>query len=227
MGLVQSKHVLLLITTVAVAVVEGFAPVAQPRLASSTELGAFFFQKPTEKSPTTSPDKIETEKSNPFAKFGKKTDTAVAEKPPPVQKKFSFGSFGKKNDADTAVEVKAPIKKILVKKSVEKKSPTDKAGATKTVAKKAVAKKAVAKKAPIKKAVVAKKAANPLAFKTPVKVKKVVVKKVLPAKNVVPKKPTKKIVKKPVKKFKNDFNVKSPKTKQKKVTIFERACHIN
>merc|ERR1712032_1395534 len=187
MGLVQSKHVLLLITTVAVAVVEGFAPVAQPRLASSTELGAFFFQKPTEKSPTTSPDKIETEKSNPFAKFGKKTDTAVAEKPPPVQKKFSFGSFGKKNDADTAVEVKAPIKK----------------------------------------AVVAKKAANPLAFKTPVKVKKVVVKKVLPAKNVVPKKPTKKIVKKPVKKFKNDFNVKSPKTKQKKVTIFERACHIN
>merc|ERR1712032_157402 len=217
MGLVQSKHVLLLITTVAVAVVEGFAPVAQPRLASSTELGAFFFQKPTEKSPTTSPDKIETEKSNPFAKFGKKTDTAVAEKPPPVQKKFSFGSFGKKNDADTAVEVKAPIKKILVKKSVEKKSPTDKAGATKTVA----------KKAPIKKAVVAKKAANPLAFKTPVKVKKVVVKKVLPAKNVVPKKPTKKIVKKPVKKFKNDFNVKSPKTKQKKVTIFERACHIN
>merc|ERR1712025_1307275 len=125
----------------------------------------------------------ETKKSNPIGKFGKKTATAVADKPPPVQKKFSFPSFGKKNDADTVVAKKAPIKKILVKE--------------------AVAKKEVAKKAPIKKVVVAKKAANPLAYKKPAKVKKVVAKKVLPAKKVVPKKPRKKIVKKPVSKFKN------------------------
>lgn len=108
------------------AVVEGFAPLAQPRFASSTELGAFFFQKPTEKSPTLSLD-TDTKIANPFAKF----------------------SFGK-DEEDEVVAKKAPVKKVVAKKAVAKKVPVKK-----VVAKKPVL-TSVAKKAPVKKVVLKK-----------------------------------------------------------------------
>jgi hypothetical protein len=144
----QSKIAALFIAVVAVAVVQGFAPVVQPRVASNTELGAFFFQKSLEKSPTLS---LETKtKSNPLSMFGKKTATATAVKEaPPAKKKFPFGL--KKDDAK-----KSPIKKVVAKKTVAKKVAVKKVVARKPVVKKTVAKKAAAKKPVVKKAVAKK-----------------------------------------------------------------------
>ena len=124
----QSK-IAILFVVLAVAAVEGFAPVAQPRIASSTELGVSFLKKAAEKS-------VETE--------------AVAPK-----KKFSFGA--KKTEAKAAPVKKvkvvakkaAPVKKVKVvaKKIVvaKKAAPVKKVVAKKVVAKKTVAKKTVAK----------------------------------------------------------------------------------
>ena len=42
-----SKTQIALLFVAAIASVQGFAPVAQPKLASSTELGAFSFMKPS------------------------------------------------------------------------------------------------------------------------------------------------------------------------------------
>lgn len=205
-----SKTTILVIAAIAVAVVEGFAPMAQPRLSSSTELGAFFFQKPTEKSPTLS---VETKpkKASPFSKFGKKPEaTAVKEEAPPAKKRFSFG---KKDAAPAKTEAKkAPIKKVVAKKEPVKKAVAKKAVAKKAPVKKAAVKKSAPKKAPVKKVV---------AKKTPVKkpVVKPVAKKPVAKKKLVARKPSKSS-------FKNDFVVKKPQQKTK-LTIYERQCHIN
>merc|ERR1712224_1142926 len=180
-----SKIVILVVAAIAVAVVDGFAPVAQPRLTSSTELGAFFFQKPTDKSPTLSVEsKAETKKASPFSKFGKKpAATAVKDEAPPAKKKFSFG---KKNAEPAKTEAKkAPIKKVVAKKKPEKKAPVKKVAAKKAVVKKVVAKKpaakkAVAKKPAVKKSVAKKPVIKPVA-KKPVAKKKLVARK--PAKS--------------------------------------------
>jgi hypothetical protein len=195
----QSKIAFLFVAAVAVAVVEGFAPVAQPRLSSTTELGAYnFFQKPAEKSPTLTVD-APAKKSNPFANFGKKK--TVAEAPAaPAKKQFSFGA----KKADTK---KAPIKKVVAKKAPAKKVIAKKAPAKKVIAKKAPAKKVIAKK-PVAKKIVAKKPVGKPAFAA---------KKVQKTKLVAKKKST----------FKNDFAIKKPTKSKNKLTVYERVCHIN
>jgi len=205
------KIVILVVAAIAVAVVDGFAPVAQPRLTSSTELGAFFFQKPTDKSPTLAVESKTEKKASPFSKFGKKpAATAVKEEAPPAKKKFSFG---KKTAAPAKTEAKkTPVKKVVankkpVKKVAEKKAPVKKVAAKKAPVKKVVAKKAPVKKAAVKKAVAKKPVIKPVA-KKPVAKKKLVARK--PAKS----------------NFKNDFAIKKPQAK-KKLTIYDRQCHIN
>lgn len=82
-----------LFIAIAIALVDGFAPAAQPKAASSsTELGAFFFQKPTEKSPTLS---LEKDEKNPFAKLLKKPSQATKKDEAPAAKKNPF-TFTKK-----------------------------------------------------------------------------------------------------------------------------------
>lgn len=164
-----SQKLALIVAVVAVSAVQGFAPVAQPRVASNTELNAFFFQKPTEKSPTLS---LETEKkASPFSKFSFPGKAAPEEEAAP--KKFSFGD--KKNESKKTA-VKKVVAKKVVKKVVAKKAPAVK----KAVAKKVV-KKVVAKKAPAVKKAVAKKV-----------VKKVVAKKSFPKNTFAVKAPEKK-----------------------------------
>jgi len=235
----QSKIAVLFLTVVAVTVVEGFAPIAQPRLATSTELGAFF-QKSADKSPTVSSEAA-PKKSSPFSKFaGKKESTAVKEDAPPAKKGFSFG----KKDAK-----KAPIKKVVAKKNGakkvteeapaakkkfsfgNKKDATEKTVAKKAPVKKVVVKKAVAKKAPVKK-VVAKKVVAKKVVAKKVVAKKVVAKKPVQKKVVAKKAPVvkKKLVSKTSgakKSFaKNSFSGKKPQSKDNLV-IYERQCHIN
>ena len=145
----QSK-IAILFVVLAVAAVEGFAPVAQPRIASSTELGVSFLKKAAEKS-------VETEAVAPKKKFsfGAKKTEAKKEEAVAPKKKFSFGA--KKTEAKAAPVKKvkvvakkaAPVKKVKVvaKKIVvaKKAAPVKKVVAKKVVAKKTVAKKTVAK----------------------------------------------------------------------------------
>merc|ERR1719215_1691446 len=109
-----SKSQIAFLVVAAVAVVEGFAPVAQPRFATSTELGAFFFQKTAEKSPTLS---LEPETKSKFS-FGKKAPVEKVVEKKTVEKKapFSKFSFGKKGAATETDAKKAPVKKVVAKK---------------------------------------------------------------------------------------------------------------
>merc|ERR1712032_539820 len=82
-----------------------FAPVSNPARIQTTELNAFFFQKPTEKSPTLT---LESEQSpskfsNPFAK-----KSAVSEKKVVVKK--------------VAVAKKVAVKKTVAKKVAVKQT---------------------------------------------------------------------------------------------------------
>ena len=162
----QSK-IAILFVVLAVAAVEGFAPVAQPRIASSTELGVSFLKKAAEKS-------VETEAVAPKKKFsfGAKKTEAKKEEAVAPKKKFSFGA--KKTEAKKE-EAVAPKKKFSfgAKKTEAKAAPVKK---VKVVAKKAAPVKKV--KVVAKKIVVAKKAAP---------VKKVVAKKVVAKKTVAKK----------------------------------------
>ncbi len=88
-----SKTQIALLFVAAIASVQGFAPVAQPKVASSTELGAFFFQKPSEES--TKPMKKVVAKKAPAKKIvAKKTTTFkndfVAKKPEKNNKKLTI-----------------------------------------------------------------------------------------------------------------------------------------
>merc|ERR1711865_1280374 len=87
---------------IVVVSVQAFAPVSNPTRIQTTELNAFFFQKPTEKSPTLT---LESEQnpskfSNPFAK-----KSAVSEK----------------KEKKVVVNKVAVAKKVAVKKTVAKK----------------------------------------------------------------------------------------------------------
>ncbi|VEU35750.1 unnamed protein product [Pseudo-nitzschia multistriata] len=100
-----------LFVVLAVVSVQGFAPVAQPRVAANTELNAFFFQKPSEEAGAAVA--AETKKvSNPFAKFAK---PAAEKKAAPAKKAPVKKIVAKKAVAKKAVAKKAPVKKVAAK----------------------------------------------------------------------------------------------------------------
>ena len=85
-----------LLFAVALAAVQGFAPVSQPRIASNTELGAFFFGKPTE-----------TLAKKPVAK------KTVAKKAAPV-KKIVATKFDPSTAKNAAKKVEKPNPKLTI-----------------------------------------------------------------------------------------------------------------
>eukprot|EP00536_Pseudo-nitzschia_multiseries_P016028 jgi/Psemu1/44648/gm1.44648_g len=103
----QSKFAILLVVLV-VAAVQGFAPISQPRTASTTELGAFFFQKPT--ADAGAAVAAETKKSKKVApkKAPVKKATVTAKKAPAKAKKAAAKKASPKTFGDFVIK---PVEK--------------------------------------------------------------------------------------------------------------------